>query len=140
MYQLIYISEKSQHFKLSDIPRILKSAMKNNELLNVTGLLLNLPHHFIQVLEGNQLDVESIFSKISDDSRHDNIRCIYKQSIMIREFGDWSMGFSAELAEEIIQDTTHVVNEFARKQTFSNIQVNGLKFLLKSLNSAPTTS
>lgn len=139
MYQLIYISEKSRHFELEDIPHILHIARINNELLNVYGLLLDLPEHFIQVLEGAQNNVESIFAKISGDIRHCNIRCIYKQPVMLQEFGDWSMGFSGELNHDVIQDTIHIANEFVRKQTFTNIQIDSLKLLLKSLNPTSNT-
>ncbi|MEP1871121.1 MAG: BLUF domain-containing protein [Paraglaciecola sp.] len=137
MYQLIYISEKTQNFELEDIPRILYSARLNNDLLNVTGILLDLSEHFIQVLEGNQKDVESTFTKISGDSRHCNIRCIYKQPTINQEFGNWSMGFSPDLNQDVLQDAIHIANMFAQKQHLSDIQIDSLRLLLKSLNPEP---
>jgi hypothetical protein len=48
---------------------------------------------FLQILEGEEQDVEQLFSKIGKDKFHTNIKIIYRGDIDEREFSDWSMGF-----------------------------------------------
>lgn len=134
VYQLIYVSDKINTFVPSDVDSILSSARKNNEKHGITGLLVELPKHFIQILEGNQGRVKQTFNRISHDSRHQNVRVILGQNIEFREIEAWEMGFSAELNESQLNDALHILNTFSKKQSFTDIQGQSLKILLKSLS------
>jgi hypothetical protein len=134
VYQLIYVSDKINTFVPRDVNSILSSARKNNEKHGITGLLVELPKHFIQILEGNQGRVKQTFNRISHDSRHQNVRVILGQNIEFREIEAWEMGFSAELNESQLNDALHILNTFSKKQSFTGIQGQSLKILLKSLS------
>jgi hypothetical protein len=134
VYQLIYVSDKINTFVPRDVNSILSSARKNNEKHGITGLLVELPKHFIQILEGNQGRVKQTFNRISHDSRHQNVRVILGQNIEFREIEAWEMGFSAELNESQLNDALHILNTFSKKQSFTDIQGQSLKILLKSLS------
>jgi hypothetical protein len=134
VYQLIYISDKVNTFVPSDIDSILCKARVNNEKYGVTGLLVELPKHFIQIVEGNQDDVEFAFKLISKDTRHDNLRVILATTTKTREMEAWAMGFSKDLDESELKDALHILNSFSEKQNFSDIHGQSLKILLKSLS------
>jgi hypothetical protein len=134
VYQLIYISDKIHTFVPSDVNSILSSARKNNGINEITGLLVELPKHFIQILEGAHDRVKSTFNRISEDTRHKNVRVVLAENIEFREIEAWEMGFSAELNESQLEDALHILNTFSKKQSFTDIHGQSLKVLLKSLS------
>ncbi|MFT2091280.1 BLUF domain-containing protein [Paraglaciecola sp. 2405UD69-4] len=133
MFQLVYLSDKTNSIEKSDIENILSSSRVNNKSKDITGLLLHLPEHFIQILEGGQKQVEKVFEKICKDDRHTNVRLIFSEHAMQRDFGKWSMGFSENLKASEIQDTIHIINALSNTQRFNEMQANSLRLLLKSL-------
>ena len=93
-FQLIYASravDEIDNYTLLDILRI--SRERNTEV-GVTGVLLYDQQTFIQVLEGEERDVEETFQRITHDNRHTDVITISTFNIPSRQFGDWSMGFS----------------------------------------------
>jgi len=48
---------------------------------------------FIQVLEGNEADVQEIYEKIRSDRRHTGLVVLKKGIMSDRSFTDWAMGF-----------------------------------------------
>ncbi len=92
-YQLLYISAAIEEFTESDLEELLQLARKNNESMNVTGMLLFHEGSFIQALEGEQKAVEALYDKIGKDPRHTETRVIFRGDIPDRDFLGWSMGF-----------------------------------------------
>ncbi|MEP1448899.1 MAG: BLUF domain-containing protein [Paraglaciecola sp.] len=133
MYQLIYVSDKIATFKPSDMDEILYKAQKNNAKHGITGLLVELPEHFIQILEGTQGNVEFTFNLICEDTRHKNIRVLLTEKTRAREMEGWDMGLSSDLEQSQIDDALLILNNFSEKQNFSDIHRQSLKLLLKSL-------
>ena len=77
MIELVYVSKAVQRLKQDQLEAILSKARKNNTDNEITGLLLYDGYGtFIQVLEGPENSVESLFSKIQKDTRHTNINRI----------------------------------------------------------------
>ncbi|MBU3003681.1 BLUF domain-containing protein [Paraglaciecola arctica] len=133
MYQLIYVSDKIETFTPSDMEEILCKARKNNAQYGITGLLVELPEHFIQILEGTQDKVEFTFNLICEDIRHTNIRVLLAEKTRAREMESWDMGFSEDLDPSQLDDARLILNNFSEKQNFSDIHRQSLKLLLKSL-------
>ena len=50
---------------------------------------------FIQLLEGPDEVLRGLLTKISNDTRHSNVRVLWEGPIAERGFGSWSMGFKA---------------------------------------------
>jgi hypothetical protein len=134
VYQLIYVSDKKNTFVPSDVDCILSSARKKNEKHGITGLLVELPQHFIQIIEGNQDKVEFIFKLISEDTRHHNLRVLLAKNTRAREIESWAMGFSSELDGSALNDALHILKNFSEKQSFSERHGHSLKILLKGLS------
>lgn len=90
---LVYVSAAARPLNADDLKNILTTARENNASLNITGMLLYHDGNFIQVLEGEQETVNTIFEKISRDPRHTNIIRVVQEPIRERLFTGWSMGF-----------------------------------------------
>ncbi len=93
MVSLIYVSSAVRDFSEDELVRLLKKARLSNQRLGITGMLLYKDGNFMQVLEGPEVAVEALFSKISKDKRHHGTILLFTRKITEREFPDWSMGF-----------------------------------------------
>ena len=93
MIRLIYVSSATRLMGEDDLIELLDQARNRNERQGVTGMLLYADGNFMQVLEGNEKDVDEIYNKIVNDERNKGHIVIEKESIKKRSFPDWSMGF-----------------------------------------------
>lgn len=94
-YQVIYSSAATLAFTEHDLSTLLLRARANNERLGVTGLLLHHHGSFLQVLEGDQNVLDSLFRTISLDKRHNRVVRLLGRVVEERQFGEWKMGFVA---------------------------------------------
>jgi len=92
MRQLLYVSDTNRDFSQAALDEILATSRRKNRAADVTGVLLYLDGAFLQVLEGSEEAVEAIFSSISADPRHWNVKVLLDREAP-RAFGSWSMGF-----------------------------------------------
>ena len=88
--RVVYVSEKTN---VSDttLKNIIASSKKNNPEQDVTGCLLSGSNSFLQLLEGPKQTVDTLYLKISADSRHKNILKLNDEVIGDRLFSFWSM-------------------------------------------------
>jgi hypothetical protein len=101
MYSLIYLSVATRVMQQEQLIEILEQSRPWNKDHDLTGCLayiegkLKQGHHctFIQVLEGPENEVVSIFEKIQKDTRHKQVTIIKQGLIENRNFRDWDMGF-----------------------------------------------
>ena len=93
MISLIYGSSATSQLTQDDLVDILAVARRNNEKLNITGMLLYSDGNFLQVLEGEEEAVESLLATIRKDSRHAGLMVYVKYPIAERQFSNWKMGF-----------------------------------------------
>ncbi len=100
LYQLVYMSAAAPELTKDALIDILAAAQKNNAKRGITGLLLHSDGNVIQVIEGQKEDVEALYSKIENDSRHENPMVLYRKAITERDFPEFKMGFrTAKLSE-----------------------------------------
>ncbi|MGL4495283.1 MAG: BLUF domain-containing protein, partial [Beijerinckiaceae bacterium] len=57
----------------------------------ITGVLLFNGKHFIQAIEGDDIDIDYLMSLILSDPRHHHVSVLSEETIAAREFSDWSM-------------------------------------------------
>lgn len=94
MIELVYVSRAQKRFTTDELKDMLSAFRKNNESLDISGLLLYDGFGtFIQMLEGSAASVKSLYNKISQDDRHSRINLLGDTSISSRSFPDWQMGF-----------------------------------------------
>lgn len=91
MYELVYSSKAITNINRNDILDILKTATETNSQLDITGGLVYHKTTFLQILEGNEKDIQNIYSKISKDNRPRDVHIFYKRKIAKRSFDQCSM-------------------------------------------------
>ena len=93
MKQLIYVSSAVSAMSEEELEALLDKARARNASRDLTGVLLYAGGNFIQVLEGDEQDVDEVFANILGDSRHEGCIVVRDEPIASRRFPDWSMGY-----------------------------------------------
>jgi hypothetical protein len=97
IYNLVYASIAKRDLRydkqFATVNDILATARLKNTAINLTGALLFTEGRFVQVLEGEESDVQSTFGRISLDPRHTNVEILSAQFSDRRRFKEWSMAF-----------------------------------------------
>lgn len=92
---VVYVSKVVVAENGATIPRglaqIFSGARKRNAMLNVTGVLSYRNGYYLQVIEGDQVVIDKLFSKIAVDHRHENVEVILNFSTSKRFFPNWDM-------------------------------------------------
>lgn len=94
MLQIIYASAATAPMGSADLDALLAQARDCNLRSDVTGMLLYDDGSFLQVIEGPDGAVSSLYERIRHDSRHDRIRLLSTKTVAFREFGDWAMAYA----------------------------------------------
>jgi hypothetical protein len=87
------VSSAVHPFSKSELTDFLEKSQKRNTALGITGMLLYKDGNFMQVLEGDEVNVRALGAQISQDRRHRGFIQLYSSSIKERSFADWAMGF-----------------------------------------------
>ncbi|GAA5216331.1 BLUF domain-containing protein [Corallincola platygyrae] len=95
LIELVYRSRTEIEWTHSSLSELLAHSRENNLVAGVSGVLLYRPGEFLQVLEGEEAGVISLFQHISQDPRHFDIETLRMGQIDDRNFPKWSMGFDA---------------------------------------------
>jgi hypothetical protein len=93
MLSLTYVSSAAKLLSVADLVEMLQSIRPKNEGLLLSGMLLYSGGNIIQVIEGPEGAVESVFGAIATDPRHRGVLVLLRETIQQRAFPDWSMGF-----------------------------------------------
>jgi len=102
-YLLAYVSSAVSLFSEQELTDLLVKSRKNNQALDITGMLLYKEGNFMQLLEGPKDAVLSLKRKIEKDSRHSGMIVLLREEHEKREFPDWSMGFKSLNAETALE-------------------------------------
>ena len=93
VFQLVYCSSAVRPMDEAALTSLLLRARANNTRLGITGVLLYHDGSFLQVLEGAEAVVRSLFDRIVRDPAHSSVVELLSRPIEQREFPGWSMGF-----------------------------------------------
>jgi len=93
LLQIIYASASAQKMSSEELAGILRIARENNAAHDISGMLVYHGGSFLQVLEGPEGAVNSLFVKIEKDPRHDEINILSRDTVPEKEFEEWSMGY-----------------------------------------------
>ena len=99
LIRLVYVSTAVDSVDLNEFKRILGTAQQNNERRDLTGMLAFNSKVFLQGLEGSREAVNDLYAKLMRDARHFNLMLLKYESIEMRQWSDWSMGFAAPNTE-----------------------------------------
>lgn len=93
VYYLVYTSTATDPFADNDLFRLLSRSRVANEQTNISGALIYRNGVFVQMLEGNEQDVEQLREKIYSDPRHTGVLTLIRGYAESRVFGEWTMHF-----------------------------------------------
>lgn len=93
LYRLAYFSSALQKFSKLQLLELLNKARDKNASLGITGMLLYKDGNLMQMIEGEEAALHSLFKRINNDARHRQILVIFDEPSNERLFADWSMGF-----------------------------------------------
>lgn len=131
MIFLIYTSSAVTPFSPSELVDLLATSHRNNASLGVTGMLLYKDGNVMQLLEGEEAVVQTLYNKIERDPRHRGLLTLLRGAQPERQFPDWSMGFRDLTSSEA--HTTPGYTEFLNtpldSQAFSADPTRGQKLL-----------
>jgi len=94
IYQLIYGSKAADEFSEQALIDILHTSRKLNGQAKISGALIYHNHYFLQVLEGEEQAVKTLFHEhIAKDKRHKDVTIFNQEIVDKRHFKYWNMGF-----------------------------------------------
>ena len=93
VYQLIYTSSATPALEDYTLREIAQTSNYNNQELGITGLLLFHDGSIMQVLEGDEMSVCTLYGKVKQDPRHTGCMILSVRTAEQREFSNWFMGY-----------------------------------------------
>lgn len=90
---LLYKSVADENITERDLLEISEKSKENNIDHELTGLLLYGNNSFVQILEGDEQNIEILYRKLLTDKRHNNLKVVKRDKLERRYFPTWSMGF-----------------------------------------------
>ena len=93
VYQLIYTSTATAELDDFTLREIAQTSSFNNQVTGISGLLLFHEGSIMQVLEGDEMSVYSLYGKIKRDPRHVDCMILSSRMTERREFPNWFMGY-----------------------------------------------
>lgn len=90
--ELMYYSKANDDITEQDLDSILEIAQPTNKKRCITGALLLYKGFFVQCIEGERDILNSLYSSIIHDARHNDVRLVRFRTIEERVFRQWSMG------------------------------------------------
>lgn len=91
--RLIYISTARSLLSEQELDEILRVSRRNNQVVDVTGLLIVGGRRFLQALEGPAEAVRKTYDRIKADGRHFAAVILSDREIAERSFSEWAMGY-----------------------------------------------
>ncbi|HEY0053859.1 MAG TPA: BLUF domain-containing protein [Pedobacter sp.] len=92
-FYLVYCSVPSKELNEEETDKLLITARGENELREITGMLLCLPEMYIQLIEGNKNHIRQLYANLIKDPRHYNVTILKEGIKEKRFFPEWSMGY-----------------------------------------------
>ena len=87
----VYMSQAARPFDVAELDVMCRRFAQRNHEAGITGVLMIIGDHFVQVLEGDESKVLDLVERILVDDRHQQFRTLYRGTIRQRRFAKWSM-------------------------------------------------
>lgn len=109
-YRLIYKSIASPNVTDADFRTIAMFSSIWNKNHGISGLLLHVNGRIMQVLEGPEDAVKSLYANIEKDPRHQDVTIVLSEEADEPYFQEWSMGYRP-MESEAQMDAFFELNE-----------------------------
>lgn len=111
MYTICYVSSAKPDLSKEQLESLFSATQQYNISEDISGILLYESGKFLQVLEGPKELLTSLYTKIEEDDRHENIFLILKSNTRKRVFEDYSSRFSIVKSKEDLQKIETYLNQ-----------------------------
>ena len=91
LVRLLYVSQPVGPVTTTVTTQILEKSNIYNKKENITGVLCQGSGLYMQALEGERHQVNTLYSRIMASRHHNNIELLSMEEITHRRFGQWSM-------------------------------------------------
>ena len=108
MHHIIYLSEATVPFEESHLEQLLAKSRAFNAQHSVTGILLYGNEQFLQVLEGEEATVRTLYAHIRRDARHRDVTTYDDKAVSQRSFSDWRMAFQPLVPKELLSFASYL--------------------------------
>jgi len=95
-YSICYVSSLSTGISENEVKSLLEYSEESNKSKNFTGFLLFSEGNFFQVLEGPEDEIDALFNKIKNDTRHYDIMRIFKKHLPLADHDGYKSDFISE--------------------------------------------
>ncbi len=102
-YQIIYASEAAPPMQKDDLEEILGRARRGNGAKGITGALVYAEGRFLQILEGEKVQLQELMLKIRRDVRHEAIVVLQEHEIPSAVFGGWKMAYVSATPRQVAE-------------------------------------
>lgn len=92
LVRLIYVSRAHQPLSPEALATLMKSSRAYNTDAGITGVLMYADGVFLQLLEGGRAAVNTLYNRITRDSRHHDVVLLSYADVGERRFAGWAMG------------------------------------------------
>lgn len=92
LMQLVYVSRAPTAMSESELRELASTSARKNAAHGITGLLLYSHTNFLQLIEGDEPDIDALYRKILADPRHTEVELLLKSPAPQRLFEKWNMG------------------------------------------------
>lgn len=93
MEALLYVSRETAPLEPDQLMALLRRARDKNRQLGITGLLAYRDGQFMQILEGEEAELQRLFAAIEADPRHEAVAVVWQRAVEERDFAAWPMAF-----------------------------------------------
>jgi hypothetical protein len=91
LVELRYLSEAETSINVWGLTSIIDVSVAWNKSHDLTGILFFEQGYFGQIIEGPRTEIEKLWDRIKNDSRHHSIELLGITEIEARRFPKWSM-------------------------------------------------
>ena len=106
LQSIVYVSAATRPMTSSDLEALLIEARDLNAANHVSGVLLYGDGDFMQCFEGAPEAVRGTYERIRASRKHSGIVELLNETIRVRRFPAWQMGFAQADAPELLAMST----------------------------------
>lgn len=119
-YCTVYSSSSVGPMVENDLSFILNKSRSTNDWLGITGVLLYVHGSVVQVLEGEQNAVETLYQRIARGPRYTNVIRVVNKPISKYLFGEWSMDYETITSRQL-EDIKEIIAIDKPKESVSRM-------------------
>jgi hypothetical protein len=102
--RLVYVSSAVSAPDETVLRELLTVSRDRNIAADVTGMLVYAERSFMQMIEGPPEAITDTYGRITEDSRHRDVRLLLRTLVDARMFPSWAMGFYWPDSDALIRD------------------------------------